>query len=292
MIAAFSIAEGEEPSYEQFAHLYSMMRAKSVDQGVSLKWPITTKREVEVIERVQSKIAEEERAFRTLLNVGNLFKAGLISEAEHAIRQKEKEEEERRKMREQAGQAFRLQAVANMEMWFGMKRPINATAHIQKKYEDSRAKIVEAGKLIQDANRHAEENAAKIAELSLKLVEAERAAVDAEESRAAAEAAKEAVLRSRATEVEEAKKKAVVEYRSSEAFTMLLDKERFNADKKLNLNFLQGPPPLPERVTEEMAEAYLGEDVDADSSSGSYSSSEEEENAPPAKLLRPCPPIL
>ncbi|CAL8167553.1 unnamed protein product [Prunus armeniaca] len=188
----------------------------------------------------------------------------------------ELEQVSRKIVREQVGQAFRLQAVANMEMWLGMKRAINVAAHIQKKYEDSRDKIVEAGKLIQDADRHAKENAARIAELSSKLVEAERAAV---------EAAKEAVLRSRATEVEEVKKKAVVEYRSSEAFTMLLDKERFNTDKKLNLNFLQGPPPLPRRVTEETVEAYFGEDVDANSSSGSDSSSEEEENTPPAELL-------
>ncbi|CAL8167555.1 unnamed protein product [Prunus armeniaca] len=34
MITAFGIAEGEEPSYEKFAHLYSMTRAKSADQGV------------------------------------------------------------------------------------------------------------------------------------------------------------------------------------------------------------------------------------------------------------------
>ncbi|CAB4313923.1 unnamed protein product [Prunus armeniaca] len=54
-----------------------------------------------------------------------------------------------------------------------------------------REQIAEAGKLIQDADLHAGENAAKIAELSLKLAEAE----------------KEVVLRSCATKVEEAKKK-------------------------------------------------------------------------------------
>ncbi|CAL2265907.1 unnamed protein product [Prunus armeniaca] len=57
----------------------------------------------------------------------------------------------------------------------------------------------------------------------------------------------------------------------------------FNADKKMNLNFLRDPPPLPEKVTEEMVEAYKGEDVDADSSSGSDSSSEEEETTPTAE---------
>ncbi|CAL8161875.1 unnamed protein product [Prunus armeniaca] len=155
MITAFSMAGEGEPSYEQFAHLYSVTRAKSADQGgwvqsnclsagqrghfvvgvpssqktwrrrrvlvfgawesalgviverhipttfqtvVSLKRPIATKKEVEIIERIRSKIAEEERVFRILLDFGNFFKVGLISEAEHARRQKEKEEEQRRKM--------------------------------------------------------------------------------------------------------------------------------------------------------------------------------------------------
>ncbi|CAL8117028.1 unnamed protein product [Prunus armeniaca] len=161
-----------------------------------------------------------------------------------------------------------------MEMWLGMKRAINTAKRVQKKYEKGRAKITQAGKLLQDADRHAEENAAKIAELSCRLVEAERAVVEAEEARAAAEAAKEEELRSRAREVEEPKKKAIAEYRSSLEFVALLDKEvmeqcedliyrfkHFNADKKLNLNFIRDPPPLPERVTEEMVEAYLGEDA-------------------------------
>ncbi|CAL2271182.1 unnamed protein product [Prunus armeniaca] len=61
--------------------------------------------------------------------------------------------------------------------------------------------------------------------------------------------------------------------------------KRFNADKKLNLNFVRDLPPLPERVTEEIVEAYLGEDAEADSSSGSESNSEEEETTPPAEPL-------
>lgn len=120
--------------------------------------------------------------------------------------------------------------------------------------------------------------------------------VDAKESKATAEAANETGLRSRAKEVEEAKKKAITEYQSSEEFTALLYKEvmkqcedliyrfkRFNANKKLSLNFLRDPPPLPERVIEEMVEAYLGDDVDAGSSSGSDSSSEKEETTPSAE---------
>ncbi|CAL2277606.1 unnamed protein product [Prunus armeniaca] len=157
-----------------------------------------------------------------------------------------------------------------MEMWLGMKWAINAAECVQRKYEEGRAKIAEGGKLLQHADRHVEENATKIAELSPKLAEAERATVDVEEARARAEAAKEAERRSRATKLEEAKKQAIAEYRNSLEFVVLLDKEvmeqcedliyrfkRFNADKKLNLNFVRDPPPLPERVTEQMVEAYL-----------------------------------
>ncbi|CAL9005955.1 unnamed protein product [Prunus brigantina] len=53
--------------------------------------------------------------------------------------------------------------------------------------------------------------------------------------------------------------------------------KRFNADKKLNLNFV--------RVTEEMVEAYLREDAEVDSSSGSESDGEEEKTTPPTEPL-------
>ncbi|CAL9019664.1 unnamed protein product [Prunus brigantina] len=142
--------------------------------------------------------------------------------------------------------------------------------------------------MLEDADRHAEENAAKIAELSSKLAEAERAVVDTEEARARAEAEKDAALRSQAAA-----------YRSSEEFAKFLDKEvlvqcedliyrfkRFNVYKKLNLNFLREPPPLPERVTEEMVEAYLGEDGETDSSSGSESGSEDEDTPPEPSSVR------
>ncbi|CAL2247429.1 unnamed protein product [Prunus armeniaca] len=139
---------------------------------------------------------------------------------------------------------------------------------------------------------------ARLEELSCRLAEDEWTAVDAEEARTRAEAAKEAERRSRAVELEEAKKQAIAEYRNSPEFVALLDKEvmeqckdliyqfkRFNADKKLNLNFVRDPPPLPERVTEEMVEAYLGEDAKVDSSSSSKSDGEEEETTPPAQSL-------
>ncbi|CAB4283646.1 unnamed protein product [Prunus armeniaca] len=57
---------------------------------------MTSRRDVEAIERVWVKIAEEDRFFKTLLDFGNLHKAGLISEAKHARRKKEKEVEEMR----------------------------------------------------------------------------------------------------------------------------------------------------------------------------------------------------
>lgn len=195
-------------------------------------------------------------------------------------------------------------------MWLDMRRVVNAAECVQKKYEEGRAKIAEAGKLLQDADRHAEENAAKITKLSSKLAEAERAAIGAEEARDAVEAVKEAERQSHAREVEEAKKKAIAEYRNSKEFTAFLDNEvmeqcedliyrfkRFNADKKLNLNFLQDPPLLPERVTGEMVEAYCEEDLEADSSSDSESDSEEEEATPPVETAitpeaeAPAPPV-
>lgn len=61
---------------------------------MSLKRLIAMKREIEVIERVRAKIAEEDRVFRTLLDYKNLYKAGLISEPEYTRRKEEEEEEE------------------------------------------------------------------------------------------------------------------------------------------------------------------------------------------------------
>lgn len=64
--------------------------------SVPLKWPTTSKRDVEAVERVRAKIAKKDPFFKTLLDFGNLHKAGIITEAEHARRKKENEEEERR----------------------------------------------------------------------------------------------------------------------------------------------------------------------------------------------------
>lgn len=51
-------------------------------------------------------------------------------------------------------------------MWLCTKRALNATDWYRERFEDSRARIAEDGKAIQDAHRLFEENAAKIAELS------------------------------------------------------------------------------------------------------------------------------
>ncbi|CAL2276739.1 unnamed protein product [Prunus armeniaca] len=37
--------------------------------------------------------------------------------------------------------------------------------------------------------------------------------------------------------------------------------KRYNPGRKLNLNFIADPPPLPEGLTEEMIEDYEGEDA-------------------------------
>ncbi|KAL6277239.1 hypothetical protein ACE6H2_020840 [Prunus campanulata] len=415
-IAAFNLAGEGEPSYEQWAQLYSVTRAKSADHGgwvqsnylsaeqrghfvvgvpssqktwrkrrvivsgawesalgviverripttfqtvVSLKRPTAPIREVEVIEQVRAKIAEEDRFFKELLYFRNLYKAGLISKVEHDRRVKEEEEEEKRQMaggrpmseatrrrlegqatpkqkkgesprqkkkkaagasggasadeqtvadrrrekkaaeaeairevhlqvtgkrmiegaldamampkkprlpnegtsvlipndegegkegpvniacpqkavpfincmidgaqmelseieqlsmktlREQTDRAFRLQAAADMEMWLCTKRAVNAVERYQKKFDEGHSKIADAGKMLQEADRRAEENAAKIAELASKLAATELEVVVAQEAKAAVEVAMDAAERSHAKEVEEAKAKAVVDY--------------------------------------------------------------------------------
>ncbi|CAL2227259.1 unnamed protein product [Prunus armeniaca] len=147
-------------------------------------------------------------------------------------------------LREEAGRAFRLQASASMDMWLCVKRAINAAEKVKKAYEDGRAKVAEAGKAIQ-----AQANLAK----DMQAAERQRA---------------------RASEVEAAVQEAIQGYRRSTEFSTLLDKEvgsemadllyrfkRYNPGKKLNLNFIADPPPLPEGITEEMVEEYEEEDV-------------------------------
>ncbi|CAL9029222.1 unnamed protein product, partial [Prunus brigantina] len=90
---------------------------------VSLKRPIATKREIEVIERVRSRIPEEDRFHKALLDFKNLFRAGLISEPEYLRRKKEEEEKEegmarRREMNEATRRRLEARAVQKKQ-----KRP-------------------------------------------------------------------------------------------------------------------------------------------------------------------------
>ncbi|KAL6288102.1 hypothetical protein ACE6H2_012492 [Prunus campanulata] len=196
-------------------------------------------------------------------------------------------------LREQTGRAFRLQAAANMDIWLCAKRAVNAAERHQKRFEECRSKVADGEKLVQEAGRLAEQNAAKIAELSSKVAATELELLAAQEAKVAVEVALDAAERSHGREVEEAKVKAVADYRMSEEFTLLVDKEvmeqcddfvyRFkwyNADKRLNLNFLRDPPPLPEGVTEEMVEAYKGEDAEPAEADDTESSSGEDEGHP------------
>lgn len=75
---------------------------------MSLKRPAAPIREVEAIERVRVKLAEEDRFFKTLLDFRHLYKVGLIGKAEHDRRVKEEEEEEKRQSKwcRSAGFAF------------------------------------------------------------------------------------------------------------------------------------------------------------------------------------------
>ncbi|CAL2270971.1 unnamed protein product [Prunus armeniaca] len=66
-----------------------------------------------------------------------------------------------------------------MEMWLCMKHALNAADRYRERFKDSRA--------IQDADRLVEENAKKIAELSLKLAIAQRVMVEAQEAKVTAE---------------------------------------------------------------------------------------------------------
>ncbi|CAL2228035.1 unnamed protein product [Prunus armeniaca] len=110
--------------------------------------------------------------------------------------------------------------------------------------------------------------------MSAALEAAQLTAKEALESKEAIQVAFEESERVRAFEVEAAVQEAIRGYRRSTEFSTLLDKEvglemadllyrfkRYNPGKKLNLNFIAYPPPLPEGVTEEMVEEYEGEDI-------------------------------
>ncbi|CAL8998322.1 unnamed protein product, partial [Prunus brigantina] len=219
------------------------------------------------------------------------------------------EELPKKLLREEAGRAFRLQASASMDMWLCVKRAITATEKAKKAYEDGRAKVAEVGKAIQvnanlakdlqAAERQVKCYEAKFTEMSAALESAQQSAKEALEAKEAVQVALEETERTKASEIEA----AVRGYRRSAEFSNLLDSEvgeemaglvyrfkRYNPGKKLNLNFIADPPPLPEGITEEMIDEYEGEvtpEPDAEepvaNATGGGAAAAEEETSTPAE---------
>ncbi|CAL9000920.1 unnamed protein product [Prunus brigantina] len=194
------------------------------------------------------------------------------------------EELPKKLLREEAGRAFRLQASASMDMWLCVKCPINAAEKAKKAYEDGRAKVAEWQVKYYEA---------KFAEMSAALESAQLTAKEDLEAREAVQVALEESERTKASEIEA----AIRGYRRSTEFSNLLDSEvgeemagllyrfkRYNPGKKLNLNFIEDPPPLPEGITEEMIEQYEGEpeveEPAANATEGVAADAEEETAAP------------
>ncbi|CAL8990398.1 unnamed protein product, partial [Prunus brigantina] len=158
------------------------------------------------------------------------------------------EELPKKVLREKAGRAFRLQASAG--------KAIQAQATLEK---DLRA-----------AERQVKSYEATFAEMTEALESAKLSAREALEAKEAVQVALEESERTKASEIEA----AIRGYRRSSEFSVLLDSEvgeemagliyrfkRYNPGKKLNLNFIADPPPLPEGITEEMIDEYEGEVV-------------------------------
>ncbi|CAL8117218.1 unnamed protein product [Prunus armeniaca] len=153
---------------------------------------------------------------------------------------------------------------------------------------------------MQAAERQVKVYQAKLGEMSVALELAQLAANEALESKEAIQVSFEESERARASEIEAAVQEAIRGYRQSSEFTTLLDKEvgsemadllyrfkRYNLEKKLNLNFIVDPPPLPEGMTEEMIGDYEGEnapeeapaDAEEDTAEGDGVAAEAEEAA-------------
>ncbi|CAL9018120.1 unnamed protein product [Prunus brigantina] len=239
------------------------------------------------------------------------------------------EELPKKLLREEAGRAFRLQASISLfifflsfgiadirllfsgfdDMWLCVKRAITAAEKAKKAYEDGGAKVAEAGKAIQvnanlakdlqAAERQVKCYEAKFAEMSAALESAQQTAKEALEAKEAVQVALEETEQTKASEIEA----AVRGYRRSAEFSNLLDSEvgeemaglvyqfkRYNPGKKLNLNFIADPPPLPEGITEEMIDEYEGEvtpESDAEepvaNATGGGAAAAEEETSTPAE---------
>ncbi|CAL9020940.1 unnamed protein product, partial [Prunus brigantina] len=169
----------------------------------------------------------------------------------------------KRLFREEARCAFRLQASTSMDMWLCMKWTITTAECTKKAYEGGRVKGAEAGKALQDHAHLLRDKQA--AERQVKASEAKLAKITA--------ALETALVAIKDVQVAKGAVQAIRGYRSSEEFTVLLVKEvgsemadllyrfkRYNPGRKLNLNFIADPPPLPEGLTEEMIKDYEGED--------------------------------
>lgn len=173
---------------------------------------------------------------------------------------------------------------ASMDMWLCMRRAINDAERAKKAYEDGMSKVVDAGKVIQEHAELLKDKAAlerqlrasedKLDEMRGALEASVAAVREAEAAKVAVAMALEEAKRSREAEIQSAVREAITRYRSSEEFTAHVDSEVsaemmdliyrfkcFNPGTKLNLDFTSDPPPLPEGVTEEMIEAYEGEDA-------------------------------
>ncbi|CAL8088572.1 unnamed protein product [Prunus armeniaca] len=184
------------------------------------------------------------------------------------------EELPKKVLREEAGRAFRLQASASMDMWLCMKRAITAAERAKKAYDEGWAKVAEAGKALQAqanlvkdmqaAERQVQVYSAKLAEMTAALEGAQLAVKET------VQVALEESERAKASEIDE----AIRTFRQSTEFSILLDKEvgvemadllyrfkRYNPGRKLNLNFIADPHPLPEGLTKEMIKDYEEEDA-------------------------------
>ncbi|CAL2237955.1 unnamed protein product [Prunus armeniaca] len=147
------------------------------------------------------------------------------------------EELPKKLLREEAGRAFRLQAL----------RAITAAERAKKAYEDGRARVAETGKALQD---HAH---------LLKDKQAAEQQVQASE----AKLAEMTVVWSLRSQQQRMPKFSILLDKEvgSEMVDLLYRFKRYNPGQKLNLNFIANPPPLPEGMTEEIIEDYEGEDA-------------------------------
>ncbi|CAL9007788.1 unnamed protein product [Prunus brigantina] len=232
------------------------------------------------------------------------------------------EELPKKLIREEAGRAFRLQAsvslsllvltvsslsfgIADIRLLFsrlrwicgcassaplmlprGRRRPTRTVGPRLPRLERPRL-----AKDLQAAERQVKYYEAKFAEMSAALESAQLMAKEALEAKEAVQVALEESERTKALEIEA----AIRGYRRSSEFSTLLDSEvgeemagmlyrfkRYNPGKKLNLNFIADPPPLPEGITEEMIEEYEGEVAPEPEAEEPTANATEEENEPPA----------